>query len=72
MDFETIILEKEEKAFETFLKQKIREFNNEHSLFHHEARKPGAVKALNIIVKNESGETSGRAGSQDLLGLAGY
>lgn len=59
MTYETIILEEPSEPFETFLQQKIREFNNDHSPHHLEVRKPGAIKTLNIIVKNECGETLG-------------
>ncbi|MGZ9586174.1 GNAT family N-acetyltransferase [Paenibacillus marinisediminis] len=38
------------EAFSVFLKQKIREFNNEKSIYHREARKEGAVQPINIIV----------------------
>ena len=48
-----IILENNEK-FSTFLHTKIREFNNEQSLHHNEARKKDAVQPINIIVSDDN------------------
>lgn len=47
-----VLLENHE-AFVTFLNTKLREFNDEHSSYHKEIRKKGAVQPLNIIVSNE-------------------
>ncbi|MBI9045190.1 MAG: GNAT family N-acetyltransferase [Anaerolineaceae bacterium] len=58
------ISEIEEKEFAEFLKDQIKKFNNETSPYHLEARKPGAVKTLNLIMLNEKGEMiGGLAGS---------
>ncbi len=56
---ETIISEKEEKEFENFLHEKIKEYNNMNSPHHREARKPGAAILLNIILKDNSGNFIG-------------
>ncbi|HET7657032.1 MAG TPA: GNAT family N-acetyltransferase [Bacillales bacterium] len=48
-----ILLEKNEE-FSSFLKNMIREFNNEHSVYHKEARKKGSVHPINIIVSDEN------------------
>ncbi len=53
------ISEREEKAFEEFLHDKIIEFNNHTSPFHREARKPGSFTPLNIILEDESGNYIG-------------
>ena len=59
MRFEITILEKAQEEFEAFLTRKIKEFNNEHSPFHLEARNPGSLKPINLILSDESGETIG-------------
>ena len=59
MTFEATVLEVKQEEFETFLTHKIREFNNEYSRFHREARKPGSLKPINIILENESGTPIG-------------
>ncbi|KQL18365.1 GNAT family N-acetyltransferase [Cytobacillus solani] len=46
-----ISLDNNEK-FSTFLHENIREFNNEHSIHHKEARKKEAVQPINIIVSD--------------------
>lgn len=38
------------EEFSVFLKQKIRDFNNEKSIHHREARMEGAVQPINIVV----------------------
>ncbi len=59
LTFEATVLEVKQEEFETFLIHKIREFNNEHSRFHREARKPGSLKPINIILENEAGAPIG-------------
>jgi GNAT superfamily N-acetyltransferase len=56
---ETIVSEKEEKEFEKFLHNKIKDYNNEKSPYHIEARKPGSFTPLNIILKDNSGNFIG-------------
>jgi GNAT superfamily N-acetyltransferase len=38
------------EEFSVFLKQKIRDFNNDKSIHHREVRKEGAVQPINIVV----------------------
>lgn len=59
MEFKIVVLETEDKEFEEFLHHKIREFNNENSSFHRAARKPGSVRSLNLILKDQSGALVG-------------
>lgn len=59
MEPEIIISEAEHPEFEQFVHQGIKEFNNVHSPFHLEARKPGAITPLNIIVKDDEGNILG-------------
>ena len=56
---EMIILEKEEKEFEKFLHNKIKDYNNNNSLYHRKSRKPGSFTPLNIILKDNSGKFIG-------------
>lgn len=51
-NIETLLEHNEE--FSTFLHGKIREFNNENSLYHKESRKKGAVQPINIIVSDNN------------------
>ncbi|UOY92022.1 GNAT family N-acetyltransferase [Ectobacillus sp. JY-23] len=53
-----IVLEEHEK-FTTFLTARIREFNNQHSIYHREARKEGAKQPIHIIISNENEEWVG-------------
>ena len=55
MQLETVISEKEEEEFADFLQDQIREFNNRESPFHREARKPGAVVPLFLMLKDDDG-----------------
>ncbi|WP_042476064.1 GNAT family N-acetyltransferase [Bacillus ndiopicus] len=50
---------KNNEKFSTFLHQKIREFNNEHSRHHKEVRKEEAVQPINIIVSDDTGNWVG-------------
>jgi GNAT superfamily N-acetyltransferase len=59
MEFETSVLEAEDKAFAEFLHNRIRAFNNENSPFHQAARQPGAIRSLNLILKDASGAVAG-------------
>ena len=52
-------LESEDRAFETFLNNKIKSFNNNISTFHREARKAGTIKSLYLILKDEAGDWVG-------------
>jgi GNAT superfamily N-acetyltransferase len=56
---ETTISEKEESEFEEFLHNKIKDYNNDNSPYHREARKPGSSTPLNIILKDNSGNIIG-------------
>ena len=59
MQNEIIVLEEAAQEFEEFLEWQIKSFNNEHSPWHKEARQPGVVKPLNLIVQDESGAIVG-------------
>ncbi len=59
MELKTIILETEDKEFKNFLQNQIKEFNNEKSSFHKEARNLNAIRTLNLILKDQSGATVG-------------
>jgi ribosomal protein S18 acetylase RimI-like enzyme len=52
LDYRLIIDLEPNKEFDDFLCRMIREFNNDHSLPHQEARKKGAVQPINIIVSD--------------------
>ena len=52
------------KDFSTFLKTKIREFNNEHSIYHKNVRKKDSVQPINIIVTDEEGRWIGGISSE--------
>ena len=56
---ETILSEKEEKDFEEFLHNKIKDYNNDKSPHHREGRKPGSSIPLNIILRDKSGNFIG-------------
>ena len=51
---ETLVLEKEDENVEGFLKKRIRDYNNQISSYHREARDPGSSTPLNIILKDNS------------------
>lgn len=59
MQLETIVSEKEEQEFSDFLRNRIRDFNNLQSPFHKEARKPGAILPLFLILKDKDGSMVG-------------
>jgi GNAT superfamily N-acetyltransferase len=56
---EITISEIEDKEFAEFLHAQIRDFNNRMSSHHQEARQPGAVMPLNVILKDETGRMIG-------------
>ena len=53
------MIESEDKEFREFLEAKIKEFNNENSPFHKQARKPDAVRWLNLLLRDKEGTTIG-------------
>lgn len=53
------ILKEKNEEFSSFLKTKIREFNNQKSIYHHEARKKDAVQPINIVVTDEKNQWIG-------------
>jgi predicted N-acetyltransferase YhbS len=59
MVIETTISEADEKEFAEFLHSQIRDYNNHRSSSHQAARQPGAVKPLNLILKDETGKMVG-------------
>lgn len=59
MEFETTVLEAEDKAFEEFLHNQIRAFNNENSPLHRAACQPGAIRSLNLVLTDGSGAMVG-------------
>lgn len=52
MTYSIDILLEEKDEFSTFLKNRIQEYNNEHSLPHRSVRAKGSVKPINIIVSD--------------------
>jgi GNAT superfamily N-acetyltransferase len=48
-----------DRAFEAFLHDRIKQFNNEASPFHRRARKLGEINPLNIILEDQYGTTIG-------------
>jgi GNAT superfamily N-acetyltransferase len=59
MEFHLVQSEAEETEFTGFLHRQIREFNNRTSPHHLEARKPGAVAPLRLMVKDAEGKYLG-------------
>ncbi|MGC4376633.1 GNAT family N-acetyltransferase [Fictibacillus sp. Mic-4] len=53
-----VLLENNDQ-FSTFLKAKIKEFNNERSIYHKEARKSGSIQPINIIASDNNGQWIG-------------
>lgn len=45
--------------FSAFLKMKIREFNNEHSIHHKNSRQQGAIQSIHLIVGDDDGNWIG-------------
>lgn len=56
---ELTVSEADENEFAEFLQTKIREFNNVHSPHHLAARRPGAVRPLHLMLKDEAGQVVG-------------
>ncbi|MGE7110063.1 GNAT family N-acetyltransferase [Lysinibacillus sp. NPDC047702] len=50
MDYQVKILQEKHDDFTNFLNAKIREYNDEHSLYHQESRQKGSICPLNLIV----------------------
>lgn len=59
MALELTVSEEDEKAFTEFLQANIREYNNQVSPHHRAARRPGAVKPLHVMLRDESGQVVG-------------
>jgi GNAT superfamily N-acetyltransferase len=59
MALDTIVSEANEKEFAEFLHAQIREYNNRQSPHHRQARQPGAVRPLHVMLKNETGQVIG-------------
>ncbi|MBN8209975.1 GNAT family N-acetyltransferase [Bacillus sp. NTK071] len=55
MDYKVEVLLQEDKKFSLFMKDQIKEFNNEQSFHHKESRTKGYVEPINLIVSDESG-----------------
>ncbi|MFJ7406179.1 MULTISPECIES: GNAT family N-acetyltransferase [unclassified Lysinibacillus] len=53
MNYNVEVLLENHESFVTFLNTSLREFNNDHSAYHKEIRKEGAVQPLNVIVSND-------------------
>ncbi|WP_066166515.1 GNAT family N-acetyltransferase [Metasolibacillus fluoroglycofenilyticus] len=53
MNYHIAISLKKNEKFSTFLQEKIREFNNQHSVHHKAIRKKEAIQPLNIIVSDD-------------------
>lgn len=45
--------------FSSFLKMKIREFNNKHSIHHKKSRQQGAIQPIHLIVTDDDGKWIG-------------
>ncbi|CEH29250.1 GCN5 family acetyltransferase [Aneurinibacillus migulanus] len=52
MTYSIEVLLEEKDEFSTFLKNRIQEYNNEHSLPHRNTRAEGSIKPINIIVSD--------------------
>ncbi|MFD1413597.1 GNAT family N-acetyltransferase [Oceanobacillus jeddahense] len=59
MNYNIEILLENNEQFADFLDKKIKEFNNEHSVYHKEKRKKGAIEPINIIVSDGEGNWIG-------------
>ncbi|QFF99052.1 GNAT family N-acetyltransferase [Psychrobacillus glaciei] len=59
MNYSIEVLLEENDDFSSFLKQKIKEFNNEQSVPHNEVRKKGSVQPINIVVMNDTNQWIG-------------
>jgi GNAT superfamily N-acetyltransferase len=54
MDYHIELSLEENKEFAAFMGSQIREFNNEHSIHHKEARKEGAIQPIHIMVTDDN------------------
>ncbi|WP_088068082.1 GNAT family N-acetyltransferase [Gottfriedia luciferensis] len=54
MNYNIEVSLEDNNEFAIFIKNKIKEFNNKHSLHHNEARKIGAVHPINIMVSDHN------------------
>ncbi|MFO1444991.1 GNAT family N-acetyltransferase [Bacillus sp. Bva_UNVM-123] len=54
MNYNIIVLLESNDKFATFLNTKIKEFNNEHSIHHKNAREKGYIQPINIIITDEN------------------
>jgi GNAT superfamily N-acetyltransferase len=59
MTLDVTVSEADEKEFAEFLHAQIREYNNRQSHHHRQARQPGAVKPLHVMLKNKAGRVIG-------------
>jgi len=50
MDYSIEVSLEQNEEFSAFLKQKIRDFNNEKSIHHREVRREGAIQPITIVV----------------------
>ncbi|WP_155590819.1 GNAT family N-acetyltransferase [Lysinibacillus cavernae] len=53
MEYQIEVLCEQHDDFRTFLTEKIRAYNNEHSFHHRESRQKGAVRPLHLIVTDQ-------------------
>lgn len=58
-DYQIKTLLEPQPEFATYLHEQIREFNNQHSLAHKQARAEGAVKPVHIMVMDNEGQWQG-------------
>jgi hypothetical protein len=59
MDYQIKGLSKPDPEFATYLHEQIKEFNNQHSLWHKQAKAEGAVKPVQIVVVDAEGRWQG-------------
>lgn len=59
MTLDATVSEADEKEFAEFLHAQIREYNNRQSLHHRQVRRPGAVKPLHVMLRDETGQVIG-------------
>jgi len=59
MDYQIKVLPKPDPEFAIYLHEQIKEFNNQHSRWHKQARVEGAVKSVQIMVVDAKGRWQG-------------
>lgn len=59
MTLDVTVSEADEKEFAEFLHAQIREYNNRRSFHHRQARLPGAVKPLRVMLKDKASQVIG-------------